>query len=535
MGDIASQLTAEERAVLLHVARSRFTPQGTAARARLVADCADLGVAEAARRASVSRVTAAKWWQRYRTSGIDSLDDAPRTGRPAVPRGIVHQILNHALIQPPANASRWTTRTVAESAGVSQATVSRIRRRNFRRDPGVSFLPDGSSIVTYLDVHPSGCALGFQASRGAAPAPGSTTTPSARLDVIETLVCAPLLCRSFTGHDQATLSGTGEGTDAVAVLRRAAERLPAASPVTLVVDVELDDAARQWLLRHPKIDAHSVTGEDWLALVHHIADAVDPGQFAELFEVQRLIRLAHSEGAGEFTWSRNPDVSVPAADPAPQPQTEPSAEDLMSVVRSLCTAIGHGELQAGKPISARNIARRSGVSPGRVTTVLAQLTAEALIDKPAGRYRLPVPAPVDVVETYTARALLGTAIVRKLASMPGPLPPAVDKHYAGLVRCDRLGLASEACMIDLDLQDELAQAAAMPRMSSMFVHLSVQLRIFVAIFGLDFRYPTDEIVADDHRILHELRRRDPVAAVAAWRIKIDNCARFMVNHLSSME
>jgi DNA-binding GntR family transcriptional regulator len=62
----------------------------------------------------------------------------------------------------------------------------------------------------------------------------------------------------------------------------------------------------------------------------------------------------------------------------------------------------------------------------------------------------------------------------------------------------------------------------------MFVRLTLQLRLFLAIFGLSYRYPTDEIVADDRRILAEIRRRDPEAAVEAWRNKIDNCARYML-------
>lgn len=171
----------------------------------------------------------------------------------------------------------------------------------------------------------------------------------------------------------------------------------------------------------------------------------------------------------------------------------------------------------------------------RVAHALAQLAQEALIDRRAGRYRLPVPAPRDVVETYTARGLLGTPIARKLASARIDLPPAVDEHYARLVRCDRLGLIPEASTIDLDLQDELARAAAMPRMGWMFVSLTLQLRIFVAIFGLSYRYPTDEILADDHRILLEIRRHDPDAVVEAWRSKIDNCGRFMLTHLSAIE
>ena len=65
----------------------------------------------------------------------------------------------------------------------------------------------------------------------------------------------------------------------------------------------------------------------------------------------------------------------------------------------------------------------------------------------------------------------------------------------------------------------------------MFIRLTLQLRLFVTIFGLNYRYPTDEIVADDQQFLLEIRRHDPDAAVSAWRSKIDNCARFMLTHL----
>ena len=160
---------------------------------------------------------------------------------------------------------------------------------------------------------------------------------------------------------------------------------------------------------------------------------------------------------------------------------------------------------------------------------------EYLIDSRAGRYSLPVPTPRDVIETYTARGLLGTAIARRLASARIDLPAAVDEHFAGLIRCDQLGRIYEASTIDLDLQDELAAAAAMPRIGSMFSRLTLQLRLFVTIFGLDYRYPTDEIVADDQRILVEIRRHDPDGAVSAWRCKIDNCARFMLTHLRPIE
>ena len=81
------------------------------------------------------------------------------------------------------------------------------------------------------------------------------------------------------------------------------------------------------------------------------------------------------------------------------------------------------------------------------------------------------------------------------------------------------------------MQDELARAADMPRIEAMFVRLTLQLRLFVTLMGLNYGYPVDGIVTDDTRILDAIRARDPDAAVAAWRSKIDNCVRYMMMHL----
>ncbi len=529
MADKGRLLSSADREILLRTARSRQSSHGVAIRARLVADCADLGVAEAARRSSVSRVTVAKWWRRYLDAGVDGLRDVPHTGRPPAPDDVVRRVLTCALEEPPAGTERWTTRVVADAAGVSQATVSRIRRRYFRRlEPNAAFSGDlSTSILSYVDVQPSGCVLGFHPSIGAS----GGGTSAARTEVIETIICAALL-RSPVG---AYVETADDRSDAIAVLRRAAERLPLTPAVTLTIDAELDAAARRWLSRHPEIKAHAVTGDGWFGMLHHVADEVDPRQLAELREVQRLIRLARKDAAQEFTWCRAAPTSSSTVLAISDADTEPLAGNLTHVVRGICTAIAEGELQAGDAISARCIARRSGVSPGRVTDVLAQLAEEALIDRHAGRYLLPVPSPRDVIETYTARGLLGTAIARRLASARIELPTVVDEQFAGLIRCDELGHIYEASTIDLDLQDELAAAANMPRIGSMFIRLTLQLRLFVAIFGLNYRYPTDEIVADDQKILVEIRRHDSDGAVCAWRSKIDNCARFMLTHIRPIE
>jgi DNA-binding GntR family transcriptional regulator len=501
-----------------------------AARARLIIDCADVGVAEAARRSSVSQATAAKWWRRYCDAGIDGLHDVAPTGRPPAPDDVVRRVLSCALDEPPGGRQRWSTRAVADVTNVSQATVSRIRRRYFTRvEPESTFFQDYSaSILSYIDAHPSGCALGFQAAGEQTPRRGASTT---RSDIAETVVCAALLPPPVRGEAESI----GTGSDATAVLRRAAERLPPAPPVTLIINTEIDSAARQWLAQHPHITAHAVTGASWFGLLHWMADAIDPRQLAELREVQQQIRRARRDGADQFFWTRVAAAQSSATRTASDAESTPPAGNLSYVVRGICAAVAADELQPGDVISARDIARRSSVSPGRVVDALDQLVDEALVDKHAGRYLLPVPTPRDVIETYTARGLLGTAITRKLASAHADLPPVIDEYFTGLVRCDELNQIYAASELDLDLQDELATTAAMPRIGSMFIRLTLQLRLFVTIFGLSYRYPTDEIVADDRRILTEIRRHDPAGAVSAWRSKTDNCARYMLGHLRAIQ
>ena len=123
------RLTPAEQDALTRTATSRSEAHGLVTRARIVLDCASGGVAEAARRSSVSPTTAAKWWNRFVEHGHAGLYDAPRTGRPTASSDEIDTVLEYALLSPPEGSKRWSTRAIAQDAGLSQATVSRIRRR----------------------------------------------------------------------------------------------------------------------------------------------------------------------------------------------------------------------------------------------------------------------------------------------------------------------------------------------------------------------------------------------------------------------
>lgn len=78
----------------------------------------------------ISRRSIMKWVNRFKSDGIDGLKDASGRGRKSwIPVEKVNTILTK-VTQPPRNKSRWSTRTMAKEAGVSQTSVLRIWHAN---------------------------------------------------------------------------------------------------------------------------------------------------------------------------------------------------------------------------------------------------------------------------------------------------------------------------------------------------------------------------------------------------------------------
>jgi hypothetical protein len=88
-------------------------------------------------------------------------------------------VLTQSLLDPP--SGRWTTRSIADTVGVSQTTISRIRRETFPKSrTGESpILADRSALLAFVYVGPDRRILGFYApavariahQRRRAPAP----------------------------------------------------------------------------------------------------------------------------------------------------------------------------------------------------------------------------------------------------------------------------------------------------------------------------------------------------------------------------
>jgi transposase len=121
-------LTNDERQILEQWARRPKTAQRVALRARVVLACAEGQTNRAvAARLPLSANSVCKWRERFRVRRLEGLADEPRPGTPrkATDDRIV-DVITRTLEGPPAHTTQWTTRGMAEVAGLSKATISRI-------------------------------------------------------------------------------------------------------------------------------------------------------------------------------------------------------------------------------------------------------------------------------------------------------------------------------------------------------------------------------------------------------------------------
>lgn len=528
MADPLLKISEPDRAALTQMATSPRSTRSQAVRAEIVLACAELSVAEVARHAGVDPHTAMKWKRRFQAAGMAGLGDGPRSGRPALDAEVVHTVLTRPLQEAP--ASRWTTRSIADATSLSQTTVSRIRRKAFPKSPeGDSpLVADQSALLAYVYVGPDRRILGLHspAAAGMAYRPRRSSSVGAVTDPLETVLCAALVAdigAQRFAPDEATTS----------LFRRAVEGAPTDRTMTLLLDFTPDQAAARWLARHPRVDVVVVSPRRWLAQLHILAETVDSRQLPQLLEVQKQLRNWYGRPQGPFTWSRNgPNFNSASHNVTRDFSSLPKTSELAIVTRGLYESIADGTLHAGRRISERQLARRVELSRGAVADALRHLADDGLVEQDEdGRHLVPAPTERDVFETYTARALLGAALIRRLASRTEPLPDGIDAIFDEIVHQAREGNVTATASVDLDLQDELAKAAEMPRIEAMFLRLSLQLRLFATMLGLNYQYPKDVIVDDAVAILAGIRDHDVDTAVAAWRSKVDNAARYMLEKL----
>ena len=126
-------LSATERTTLDDWARRRRLPHRQVIRARIVTMAADgVDSQDIARALGVSRPTVQLWRQRFLALRVPGLEkDAPRPGRNRrISPEKIQAVVEATLHRTPANATHWSTRSMAQAQGLSEASIRRIWRRH---------------------------------------------------------------------------------------------------------------------------------------------------------------------------------------------------------------------------------------------------------------------------------------------------------------------------------------------------------------------------------------------------------------------
>lgn len=286
-------LSDEEQAILDGWARSRSLPVRQVQRAQIIQLAAE-GVEsqEIARRMGISRPTVQLWRQRFlalRLAGLEK--DAPRPGRiPRISQRRVRAVVHATLHTKPENATHWSTRTMAEAHGVSEATIRRIwKRHNLKphltktfklsRDKrfaeklhdivGLYLNPPDRALVLCVDEKSQIQALdrtqpGLPLKKGRC----GTMTHDYKRNGTTTLFAALSM---LDGHVIGDCMPRHRHQEFIRFLKKIDAETPAELDLHLIVDnysTHKHDRVKAWLQRHPRFHLHfTPTSSSWLNLV----------------------------------------------------------------------------------------------------------------------------------------------------------------------------------------------------------------------------------------------------------------------------
>lgn len=286
-------LSTQEQSTLETWARGRSLPLRLVERAGIIQMAAQgKQNQEIARELGVSRPTVQLWRQRFlalRLAGLEK--DAPRPGRiPRISTKKVHTVVEATLHSTPPNATHWSTRSMAQAQGLSEATIRRIwKQHNLKphllktfklsRDKqfiekltdvvGLYLNPPDKSLVFCVDEKSQIQALdrtqpGLPMKKGRCGTMthdykrNGTTTLFAALSMLDGKVIGD--CMPRHRHQEF-----------IRFLKKIDSETAASSDLHLIVDnygTHKHPRVNAWLKRHPRFHLHFIpTSSSWLNLV----------------------------------------------------------------------------------------------------------------------------------------------------------------------------------------------------------------------------------------------------------------------------
>jgi transposase len=332
------QLDAQTRNTLDKLVHSSSTPQSLALRSRIVLSAAGgSNNQQIAAALKIPPITVGKWRRSFAIHGIEGLRDAPRSGRPPKHDSDTRHKVQTRVCQQPDGQSRWTVRTLATELGLPASTVHgmlvaaklqphRIRTFTFSPDPdfeaklldivGLYLNPPENAFVLCVDEKPSIQAL----DRTQPLLPLRAKKPRAWTNEYvrhgtQTLLAALEIA---TGKVVAHVRDRRTTLDFLGFMDDVVKSYPVLE-LHVVLDnlnIHKNEAAKQWLLRHPRVHFHyTATHASWMNMIECFFSILT--RQALTHSVQRskkdlkefLIRYLkkYSENPTPFTWTKGPE------------------------------------------------------------------------------------------------------------------------------------------------------------------------------------------------------------------------------------
>lgn len=334
------ELGSEERDQLVRLSRKRTGTHGLAFRAKIVLKAADgasnLRIAE---KLETTRMTVAKWRDRYAAKGIDGLLDDPRPGRPRkYGDDKIEEVVERTLHTKPRGATHWSRRLLARELGVSPATVNRVWRAfglqphrsetfSLSNDPlfiekvrdvvGLYMSPPKNAVVLCVDEKSQIQALDrTQPLLPLAPGSAERRTPTYSRHGTTSLFAALDVA---TGRVIGEIHRRHSAKEFVSFLRTIDKNVPEELDVHVIMDnlgTHKTKAVTNWFVRHPRFHPHfTPTYSSWLNQVERWFALLEQRQLKRgvhrsVVSVEKAIReflAASNEDPKPIRWTKSAD------------------------------------------------------------------------------------------------------------------------------------------------------------------------------------------------------------------------------------
>lgn len=330
-------LNDDDRATLHRWARGRSTPVRLVRRAQIVLLAAEgKQNIEIAEELEIDRTIVNRWRLRFVQAGLAGIEkDAPRGGRPATKRQkLVERILRVTTQERPANATHWSTNSLAKHLGVSPTMAWRVWKANNLKPHlvrtfkvsndrqfveklvdvvGLYLNPPEKALVLCADEKSQIQALdrtqpGLPLKKGRC----GTMTHDYKRNGTTTLFAALELAE---GRLIGTCMPRHRHQEWIKFLKMIDENTPEGLDLHLIVDnyaTHKHPKVKAWLKRHPRFHMHfTPTSSSWLNLIERwFRDITDQRIRRGVFRsVKQLIAAInayieeHNENPRSFVWT----------------------------------------------------------------------------------------------------------------------------------------------------------------------------------------------------------------------------------------